>query len=71
MINVEGRAAHCRMASTTITIRVIKGEIEELNTKCEYTPGHEMSGRPRYDEAISDRRREPRLDGFLFFKFLS
>ena len=34
-------------------------------TKCEYTPGREMSGRPRYDEAT------PRLDGFLLFLILS
>ena len=53
MINVDSHAAHCRMASTTITIRVIKGKIEELNTKCEYTPGLEMSGRARYDEATA------------------
>ena len=23
------------------------------NTMCDYTPGHEMSGRPRYDEVTS------------------
>ena len=39
--------------------------------KCEYTPGHEMSGRPRYAEATSYSRRGPRLDGFLLLKFLS
>ena len=26
---------------------------EGLNTKCEYTRGHDMPGRPRYDEATS------------------
>ena len=41
--------------------------MEELNTKWEYRPGHEMSGRPRYDESTSYRRRERRLDGVIFF----
>ena len=39
VMNVEAHAAHCRMASTTITMRVIKSKI---STKCEYTPGHEI-----------------------------
>ena len=39
---------------------------QELNIKCEYVPGHEMSRGPRYDEATYYRRREPRLDGFFF-----
>ena len=34
-----------------------------LVTKCQ--------GCPRYDDATFYRRREPRLDVFLFFKFLS
>ena len=49
----------------------MQGKIEELNTKCEYVPGHEMSGRRRYDEATSFRRREPRVDGFFLFLFPS
>ena len=57
------------MASSIITVPVIKGNIEELNTTCGYRPGHKMSGRLRHDEATSYRRREPRLDGFLFFNF--
>ena len=43
-----------------------KGKIEELNIKCEYVPGNEMSRRPRYDETTYYRRRKPRLDGFFF-----
>ena len=73
MINVEGHAAHCRMAST-ITIRVIKRQHRRSQHEMRVlmrTPGHEMSGRLRYDEATSYGRGETRLDGFLFFKFLS
>ena len=63
MISVEGHAAHCRMASTTIRIRVMKRQ--DRRTQHEMR----MSGCPRYDGATSYRRREPRLDGFLYSNF--
>ena len=39
------------------------------STRKANTPGYEMSGRPRYDEATSFRRREPKRDDFMYFKF--
>ena len=51
--------------------QIPKSKNSTRNANMHLLPGHKMPGRPRYDETTSYRRREHRLDGFLFFNFLA
>ena len=66
VINVEGHAAHCRLASTAITIRVIKKQDRRTQHKMRIYTWSRIIRASRHDEATSHRRRQPRID-VLFF----